>query len=182
MIIRLENLKSMNTIRFKLFLSPTLLLLLSACTIGERFNTPAAINEECSLEMQSARTAVRLRDKGKPYDWLKNQLVPLSEHSSRLLMNMHEILDEVFKHTELDETIYPTYRFELCMRQLQKKPYPISLAAIKPGLSVCKKTYGNKSSANSTQCVIEAIDELPETELIDPTKIKTSTTTIQTGS
>lgn len=138
---------------------------LIACTTPEQFHTASAINEECSLEMQSARTAVRLRDKGKPEAWLKDQLVPLSEKSSRLLINMHDIVDEAFSNKDLNETTYSTYRFELCMRQLQARPYPTSISAIKPDLLACQSEYGDKSSAGSTQCIIDAIDNLPADKL-----------------
>ena len=163
----LENLKSM-------MIKPSLLLilvsLLGACASKERFNTPQKINEECNMEMQAARTAVRLREKGKPETFMQETLPPIKPESSRLLHNLYDIVNETYQHTALNEVVYPTYRFELCMRQLQNKPYPTSLAVIEPSLIECQQQFRMESTKQSTECILQAIDELNPGDLVDPNR------------
>jgi len=131
----------------------------AACsTTSSVQQTVEEVNIECSFEMQAARTAIRLRDKGKPESSLKAQLVPLDEKSSRLLIKMHEITDEVYAATGLNEVVYSTYRFELCQREFLQKPRPASIDAVLPDLLKCQDKYANKSSVNSTNCILAAID------------------------
>lgn len=132
--------------------------LLGACASKESFNSAREINEECQIEMQAARTAVRLRDQGKPKSVLQQQLPPVNSESSRLLINLHDIVTETFQYTSLNEVIYPTYRFELCLRQLQNKAYPASLAAVEQPLLACQQQYALQSSRQSTECVQQAMD------------------------
>jgi hypothetical protein len=133
--------------------------LLGACASKERFNTAKAINEECQVEMQAARTAVRLRDKGKTKADMQAQLPPIEPDSSRLLINLYEIVTETYQFNSLNEVVYPTYRFELCMRQLQGKAYPASLALIEQPLLDCQDQYALQSSAQSTACILQAMDQ-----------------------
>lgn len=134
--------------------------LLGACASKERFNTAKAINEECQVEMQAARTAVRLRDKGKAKADMQAQLPPIEPDSSRLLINLYEIVTETYQFNSLNEVVYPTYRFELCMRQLQGKAYPASLAVIEQPLLNCQAQYALQSSKQSTACILQAMDQL----------------------
>ena len=145
-----------------------LIALLTACASNESFDTAKEINEECYLEMQAAHTAVRLRDKGNPQAILQDSLPPITPKSSRLLRNLHDIVTEIFQYKTLNEVIYPTYRFELCSRQLQNKPYPASLAMLEKPLLNCQQQYGMDSSKQSTECVIQIIDNLNPIQLIDP--------------
>ncbi len=138
--------------------SVTLFVLLSGCASKERFTTAKEINEACQVEMQAALTAVRLRNEGKPKSALLAPLPAITEHSSRLLVNLHVIVDETYQYPALNEMIYPTYRFDLCLRALQQKPYPVSLAPVEPALLNCQRQFGLESSAQSTQCVSAAID------------------------
>ena len=134
------------------------LLLVSACATRDIPNTAKEINEECGFEMQAARTAIRLRDKGKSKTHLQSQLPPLDKDSSRLLVNMYDITDEVYKYTQLNETIYAIYRFELCQRELLNKPRPPSMQAVLPDLLKCQQEFRIKSSVKSTQCVLAGIE------------------------
>lgn len=134
------------------------LLLVSACATRDIPNTAREINEECGFEMQAARTAIRLRDKGKTKTHLQLQLPPIDKNSLRLLIKMHEITDEVYEYTQLNETIYATYRFELCQRELLNKPLPASISIVTPKLMRCQQTFGNKSSVKSTNCILAGIE------------------------
>ncbi|MGD9386212.1 MAG: hypothetical protein PVF28_06625, partial [Thioalkalispiraceae bacterium] len=55
----------------------TAILVVSACTTTRIQQEAEAINIECGFEMQAARTAIRLRDKGTPKATLEAQLVPV---------------------------------------------------------------------------------------------------------
>ena len=146
----------------------TTIALLGACANQERFNSAREINEECHMEMQAARTAVRLRDQGKPKSLLQDQLPPIKAGSSRLLINLHTIVTETFHYSTLNEVVYPTYRFELCLRQLQNKPYPISLAVLEQPLLNCQQQFAMQSSKQSTECVQQAMDQLSNAQLVKP--------------
>lgn len=154
----------------KLSLLVTLIGLLGACASTERFNTPQKINQACNMEMQAARTAVRLRDKGKSKSFLQDTLPPIKPESSRLLHNLHDIVSETYQHTTLNEVVYATYRFELCMRQLQHKLYPVSLAVVESPLMNCQQQFAMESSQQSTECIMQAIDHLKPGDLIDPNR------------
>lgn len=138
----------------KLFPVLTLLLFFTGCAEKKPFTTANQINEECTLEMEAARTAVLLRNDGMSRDDLSRTLPPLNKDSSRLLVFMHEILGEVYKYKDLNEVIYPTYRFELCSRQLTNKPYPYTITQIYPALLACQSRFGKNASTDATKCVL----------------------------
>jgi len=140
-----------------------LLIWLSACSSTEHFTNAKEINEECRIEMQAALTAIHLRDEGKPKATLLKPLPAIDDHSSRLLINMYAIADETYRYPDLNDVIYPTYRFTICQRALQQKPYPLTFAMIEPALLDCQQQYGRASSAQSTQCVTDAIDKFANT-------------------
>jgi hypothetical protein len=135
-----------------------MVMMMAACASKERFDSARAINEECQLEMQAARTAVRLRNQGKPKSELLAPLPALAENSSRLLVNLHMIVYETYQYPDLNEMIYPTYRFDLCLRTLQHKPSPDSVTLLIPDLLQCQAQFGLESSEQSTQCVSTVID------------------------
>jgi hypothetical protein len=136
--------------------------LLGACSTTNVSQTTKEINIECGLEMQAARTAVRLRDRGKPKSSLLVQLAPITQDSSRLLIKMYEITHEVYAITELNEVVYPTYRYDLCQRELLKKPVPDSIQDVLPGLMECQNKYQLKSTPKSTRCIQMAIENSTE--------------------
>ena len=140
------------------FLLTTGYLFLSGCASRDIPSTATEITEECGFEMQAARTAIRLRDKGKTKTFLKSQLPPIDKNSLRLLLKMHEITDEVYEHTQLKETIYTTYRFELCQRELLNKPRPPSIQAVLPELLKCQQEFKQQSSVKSTNCILAGIE------------------------
>ena len=142
--------------------------LLGACAGQERFNSAREINEECQIEMQAARTAVRLRDQGKPKSLLQDQLPPIKEDSTRLLINLHAIVTETFHYSMLNQVVYPTYRYELCLRQLQNKPYPNALADIEQPLLHCQHQFALQSSKQSTECIQQAMDLSSTQQLTNP--------------
>lgn len=129
------------------------LLCLSSCATR---NDAKAINAACTLEMEAARTAVLLRDEGKTKTAMLQTLPPLTPTSSRLLQQLHAIVAEVYTQPGLNEVIYPTYRFQYCIRQLQHQPVPQSLAEIQPRLLSCQQTYGTLASPESTTCILDS--------------------------
>lgn len=129
---------------------------LSACSNKKPFSTAREINQECMLEMQTAVTAIRLRDRGKSKQQLAKALPPLHKNSSRLLVYMHEILDETFQYQDLNEIIYPTYRFELCTRQLTNKSHPYNITKVYPALISCQQKFGQQASPEGTACIVES--------------------------
>lgn len=131
-----------------------IVLLISSCAAKQPFSNAKEINEQCMLEMEAARTAIRLRDKGKSRQDLAQSLPQLNKDSSRLLVFMHEILNEVFHYRQLNEVIYPTYRFELCSRQLTHKDYPYNIQKVYPDLLECQEKFGKKASSEGTHCII----------------------------
>ena len=133
-------------------------LLCSACS-STPFSTAREINEECRLEMAAARTAVELRDEGKPRARLAEMLPPLQADSSRLLWQMHVILEESYAYPQLNAVTYATYRFEHCMRELQNKPVPKHMREIYAALLNCQNRHGEKASATSTQCIVAAFPQ-----------------------
>ncbi|MGD8925248.1 MAG: hypothetical protein PVG20_00270 [Thioalkalispiraceae bacterium] len=150
-------------------------MLVGACSTTNTSQTPKQINIECGLEMQAARTAVRLRDKGKPKSSLLAQLAPVTEESSRLLVEMHEITHEVYAVTELNEVIYPTYRYNLCQRELLHKPVPTSIELVLPLLLDCQRKHQDKSSQQSTRCIQMAIENSAEKHQQTDTEINNAT-------
>ena len=133
-------------------------MLLGCAQQEQRPRSANDINEACGLEMQAARTAIRLREKNKPKTQLKQQLAPLTADSSRLLFNMHQILDEVYAHPQLNAVIYPVYRFQLCTQQLQNKLLAHNIDRNLTGLLACRAQYNTTSSNESTQCVLDTFN------------------------
>jgi len=129
-------------------------MLMSSCAAERPFNTARQINEECILEMETARTAIRLRERGKQKHELAQNLPPLDSHSNRLLYNIHVILDEVYQYDKLNEVIYSTYRFELCSRQLNNKTYPYNISIIYPALLTCQQEFAAEATPEATQCIV----------------------------
>ena len=118
-----------------------------------------AINEACTLEMEAARTAVLLRNKGKSKADLVQTLPPVAESSTRLLQQLHAIVEEVYTFPELNEVIYATYRFQYCVRQLQHRFVPHNLQPIYNELLACQQQYGNQASKESTVCVLNSFPQ-----------------------
>ena len=145
-------------IRIKTCLLFITVLLGSACATRDVPKIAKQINEECGFEMQAARTAIRLRDQGKPKSFLTKGLAPIEKDSSRLLIKMHEISEQVYAYQELNEVVYATYHFELCQRELQNKARPASLQSVLPELLKCQQTFGLQSSVESTNCILAGIE------------------------
>jgi hypothetical protein len=141
----------------------TCLFIVSACATKKPYPSAKEINEECILEMEAARTAIRLRDKGKSQQEMAATLPPLNKDSTRLLVYLHQIVDESYRYPKLNEVIYPTYRFELCIRRLTNKPYPDDIERVYANLMECQQQYGNKASNTATRCVTAAFDPRPIT-------------------
>jgi hypothetical protein len=126
---------------------------LSACANRPVANTHA-INKACSLEMVTARIAIHLRDKGKNKHAMLQTLPPLKPDSTRLLQQMHAIVLETYAVPSLNDVIYPTYRFEYCVRQLRKQPVPPNLQAVAKQLLNCQARFGTQPSQQATECIM----------------------------
>ena len=137
---------------------PGACLLFAACARAP-FSTAQEINEECRLEMEAARTAVQLREQGKPQVQLAAMLPVLQADSSRLLWQMHVILEESFAYPEFNTVTYSTYRFQHCMLDLQHKPVPRHMREVRAGLLACQAEHGDKASVAGTQCIIAAFPQ-----------------------
>ena len=120
------------------------------------------------MDLEAARTAMRLRDQGKRQAELLQTLPPLTPESSRLLQQMYQIVEEVYAYPTLNQVIYPTYRFEYCARQLQHLPVPAQLAQIAPQLQACQNQFGNTVSAQAVACVRKAVAEAAQTTPSSP--------------
>ena len=143
----------------------------TACATKQTTHSAKEINEECGFEMHAARTAIRLRDKGKSKTDLLSKLPPLEKNSSRLLQEMHEITNEVYRYPDLNQVVYSTYRFELCQRQMLRKPIPASIQVVLPLLLNCQQQFGNKSSVKSTNCILAAVKDTSNREPITNTGV-----------
>ena len=135
------------------------LLFFAACATKDPNSSAKEINQECIIEMEAARTAIHLRDKGKTQQEMAATLPPLDKNSSRLLVQLHQIIEESYRYPGLNEVIYPTYRFELCVRQLTNKPYPRDIKTAFTSLMDCQQRYGMNASTAATQCVTSALDQ-----------------------
>lgn len=126
------------------------LLALSACASGP---TRHEIHAECRLEMDAARTAVQLRDKGKDKRAMLQTLPPLHPNSTRLLRQMYQIVDEAYAFPDLNEIVYGIYRYEHCARQLRHQREPSTFAVIHAQLQACQARFGRKVSKQAVACV-----------------------------
>ena len=129
------------------------LLIISACSTNKSGRTASEINRECIVEMEAARTAIRLRNNGKPQQELASSLPPLSKDSEHLLLALHQIVDESYRYAQLNEVIYSNYRFQRCIRYFTNKAYPRDLKLVYSPLMACQQQYGAKASRESTDCV-----------------------------
>ena len=115
------------------------------------------------MEKEAARTAVRLRNKGIASSQLRDKLAPLDKNSSRLLLNMHQIVDETYRHKWLNETVYSQYRQELCLRQLQHRYYPLTIEAVLKSLQSCQAKESAAPNESLHQCISNTFDRYTDT-------------------
>ena len=127
------------------------LILLSACASKPRLSKQ--YNYQCTMEMNAAMTAIHLRDQGKTKPELLQELGPLNKNSNRLHRILFSIVDEIYQFPDLNEVIYPTYRFELCAKQLTKQNYENDYAFVHHKLLMCQNKFGEKASALGTTCI-----------------------------
>ena len=114
--------------------------------------------EECELEMTAAASATRLRNQGKPRQELAAALSPIKTDSSRLLIQLHAILNEVYTYQDLDDVIYSLYRLERCQREKNEKPVPDSISVVHEQLLNCQEDYNNDQYYDEKLCVRAAFD------------------------
>lgn len=134
----------------KFVLTAMALLNLTACAIGP---THHEIYNECRLEMDAARTAVQLRDKGKDKMTMLHTLPPLHQDSTRLLRQMYQIVDDIYEFRDLNDVVYGIYRYEYCAQQLRHQVMPPNLAAVHPQLQACQARFGRQVSKAAVDCV-----------------------------
>jgi hypothetical protein len=130
---------------------------LAACA-SDSAHDPQAIHAECRLEMNAARTAVHLRDQGKTRQAMLNTLPPLDNDSSRLLRQMHAIVDESYRFPKLNDVVFAIYRYETCARQLQHQSSP-ALGSIYEKLLDCQARFGRQASHAAVACVRDSYPE-----------------------
>lgn len=138
----------------------TIVVCLGACA-SQSSPSARAINKQCTLEMETARTAIHLRDKGRDKDSMMQTLPPLKSDSTRLLQQMHVIVQETFAFPSLNDVVYPTYRFEYCVRQMQHKPVPTNLQAVAAQLLACQAQFGSQPSKPATECILASFPSEP---------------------
>ena len=146
----------------------TKLVLLAAFTLGACAEGPQpsehAIKQECRLELETARTAIHLRDQGKTKQAMLQTLPPLTPTSSRLLQQMYHVIDEVYAFPGLNEIVYGTYRYEYCVHQLQQQSVPRQLQDVFPHLLACQSQYGMTVSKQVVACVRAAFPNSTNTQ------------------
>ena len=126
-------------------------LALGACA-ERQVATDHAIQQQCQLELEAARTAMQLRDSGKTKSALVQTLPPLTPSSTRLLKQMYHIVDEVYAYPDLNQIVYGTYRFEYCAHQLRHQPV-LSLQNSIVQLQACQAQFGMTVSKQAVDCV-----------------------------
>jgi hypothetical protein len=126
-------------------------LVLAACAERSQ-QTDHAIQEQCRLELEAARTALQLRDEGKTKQAMLQTLPPLTPTSTRLLQQLYQIVDEVYAYPDLNQIVYGTYRFEYCAHQQRHQPVP-SLQDSVAQLQVCQGQFGMSVSKQAVDCV-----------------------------
>ena len=127
-------------------------LSLSGCAERQHVSNNA-IRQHCRLEMEAARTAIRLRDQGKSKQEMLQTLPPLHPDSTRLLQQMYHIVDEVYAFAGLNETVYATYRFDYCAHQLQRQAVPEKFQDVFPQLQACQAQFGMQVTKPAMACV-----------------------------
>lgn len=123
---------------------------LAACATGP---TQHAIHAECRLEMDAARTAIQLRNKGKDKRTMLQTLPPLQHDSTRLLHQMYQVVDEAYTFTDLNDVIYGIYRYEYCARQLRHQRVPSKFETVYPQLRTCQAHFDRHATKQTVTCV-----------------------------
>jgi hypothetical protein len=126
-------------------------LALNAC--AHRPSSTHAIQQQCRLEMEAARTAIHLRDEGKSKQDMLQTLPSLQPDSTRLLRQMYHIVDETYAAPGLNDIVYGIYRFEYCARQLQYQSAPLQFKTIVTQLQACQAQYGRQASQQAISCI-----------------------------
>jgi len=126
------------------------LFTLAACASGP---TRHEIHHECRLEMDAARTAVQLRNKGKDKMTMLRTLPPLQQNSTRLLQQMYRIVDETYAVPGLSDLVFGIYRYEVCVRQLRHLPVPTDINAVHSQLQSCQTRFHRQVSKKLVNCV-----------------------------
>lgn len=145
--------------KIKFSLTALALLNLAACASGP---TQHEIYYECRLEMDAARTAVQLRDKGKDKMMMLRTLPPLHKNSTRLLRQMYQIVDETYACPNLNDIVYGIYRYEYCARQLRHERVPVKLETVQPQLQACQARFARHVSKAAIDCVRAIFPTLPK--------------------
>lgn len=145
--------------KIKFILAALALLNLTACASGP---TRHEIYYECRLEMDAARTAVQLRDKGKDKMSMLRSLPSLHKNSTRLLRQMYQIVDETYAYPDLNDIVYGIYRYQYCARQLRHEAVPVTLQTVQPQLRACQKRYGRQVSKHAIDCVRAVFPAAPK--------------------
>lgn len=135
-------------------------LTLSAC--AHRPSNTHAIQQQCRMEMEAARTAIHLRDEGKSKQDMLQTLPSLQPDSTRLLRQLYHIVDEIYADPDLNDIVYGIYRHEYCTRQLQYQSVPLRFENVMAQLQGCQAQYGRQVSQQAIACIRAAFPQQPD--------------------
>ncbi|MEJ2359946.1 MAG: hypothetical protein P8Z75_00765 [Gammaproteobacteria bacterium] len=133
-------------------------LVLAGCAMGP---SQHEIHSECRLEMDAARTAVQLRNKGKDKLAMLRTLPPLHKNSTRLLHQMYQIVDETYDYPHLNDIVFGIYRYELCARELRRQPVPTDIGSVHMQLQSCQARFHRQVSKQAVDCVRAVFPKKP---------------------
>jgi|GEM_PF-4650773 len=129
------------------FISPSMLI---AESLGQH---------ECESLAIAAASFMSSRVRGESKDSLLNRLPsleqpPYKKSSAKylLLIEMHQMVEEVFAHDELDATTYMVFKSESCLKKVQGQEV-ISYGVAYPQLKACSKLEFNDEL---TECSMKA--------------------------
>lgn len=131
-------------------------LFLILCGLGacatDADNVTETVHTQCRLELDAARTAVHLRDRGKSKQDMLHSLPPLHTDSTRLLHQLYAIVDETYTFPKLNDVVFGIYHYDNCTRQLRVQAMP-ALESIYPKLLACQARFGRQVDKQAVSCV-----------------------------
>lgn len=114
---------------------------------------------ECQSLAIAAASFMSSRVRGESKDSLLNRLPsleqpPYKKNSAKylLLIEMHQMVEEVFAHDELDATTYMVFKSESCLKKVQGQEV-VSYEVAYPQLKACSKLEYNDEL---TECSMNA--------------------------
>jgi len=139
---------------------PVLLTVMSFGFISSSMLIAESLGQhECESLTIAAASFMSSRVRGESKDSLLNRLPsleqpPYKKSSAKylLLIEMHQMVEEVFAHDELDATTYMVFKSESCLKKVQGQEV-ISYGVAYPQLKACSKLEFNDEL---TECSMKA--------------------------